>query len=44
MLPKGNSYEDCILELEWVGSGGTGCAGTLTILSPDQSSTKVVRI
>ncbi|GLH00192.1 Tectonin beta-propeller repeat-containing protein [Gryllus bimaculatus] len=37
-----NHLEDCVLELEWVGSNkGSLDSGTLTILSPERTQTKV---
>lgn len=41
-LPGTATYDDCIVELEWVGSQ-TGCleAGTLSILTVDKAHTRV---
>lgn len=40
---KGSStYEDCIVELEWISSdSGSLDSGTLTILNPDGATTLV---
>ena len=41
-LKDSDQYEDCMLELEWVGSEkGSLDSGTLSILSLDKKHTKV---
>lgn len=42
MSKPGGHYEECLIELEWVNSSGTGLdSGTFTILTPDGVATKV---
>lgn len=41
-LKNGASFEDCVIELEWISSdSGSLDSGTLTVLNPDGATTVV---